>query len=481
MRSRVIVLTCTAFLALAWSLPVLAQDATSAAQPSQSPSTPAKKQSPPPGSAPKPFHVPQQEKFTLPNGLQVTLVPYGAIPKVEIALSIRAGNLNEAENQVWLADLTTNLMKEGTTSRSAQQVAQEAASMGGSVDVSVGPDITRIDGDVLSEYGPKMVTLLADVAMHPLLPANELERLKKDQIRNLAIQKSQPQPVAQEQFVKALYPNHPYGRIFPTEQMVQAYTIADTQKFYHDNFGAARTHIYVAGKFDSAAVKKAITEAFSQWQHGPDPLIDIPKPVTRHEVDLIDRPGAVQSTLYIGLPTIDPSNQDYIPLQVMNAILGGSFGSRITSNIREQKGYTYSPSSQVSTRYRDAYWVQVADVTAQYTGASIKEILYEIDRLQKEAPSNAELQGIQNYLAGRFVLRNSSRAGLVGQLEFVDLHKLGEDYLNTYVQKIYAVSPQQVQQAAQKYIDTQRLTMVVVGDKQKVAEQIAPYQGTGGQ
>ena len=120
-------------------------------------------------------------------------------------------------------------------------------------------------------------------------------------------------------------------------------------------------------------------------------------------------------------------------------------------------------------------------MTAQYTGASIKEILYEIDRLQKEAPSAAELQGIQNYLAGRFVLRNSTRAGLIGQLEFVDLHRLGEEYLNSYVQNIYAVTAQQVQQAAQKYIDTQKLTMVVVGDKQKVAEQIAPYQGTGGQ
>ena len=481
MRNRIISLICTLSMGIAWSLPAASQAASNAAPAAQSQSAPAKKQSPPPGSPPKPFHVPQQEKFTLPNGIQVTLVPYGAIPKVQIGLSIRAGNLNEAENQVWLADLTTSLMKEGTTSRSAQQVAQEAASMGGSVDVSVGPDITRIDGDVLSEYGPKMVGLLADVAMHPLLPASELERLKKDQIRNLTIQKSQPQPVAQEQFMKALYPNHPYGRFFPTEPMIQGYTIAEVQKFYKDNFGAARTHVYVAGKFDAPAVKKAITEAFSQWPHGPDPLIDIPKPVTKHEVSLIDRPGAVQSTLYIGLPTIDPSNPDYIPLQVMNAILGGSFGSRITSNIREQKGYTYSPSSQVSPRYRDAYWVQVADVTAQYTGASIKEILYEIDRLQKEAPSAAELQGIQNYLAGRFVLRNSTRAGLVGQLEFVDLHKLGQAYLNSYVQKIYAVTAQQVQQAAQKYIDTQKLTMVVVGDKQKVAEQIARYQGTGGQ
>ena len=473
MRNRVIALSCTLFLALAWSLPSSSQDAASKAQ-----SAPVK-QSPPPGSAPKPFHVPQPEKFALPNGLQVTLVPYGAIPKVQITVTVRAGNLNEAENQVWLADLTTSLMKEGTTSRSAQQVAQEAASMGGSVDVNVGADTTHIAGDVLSEYGPRMVALLADVATHPLLPASELDRLKKDQLRSLTIQKSQPQPIALEQFRKALYPNHPYGRVFPTEQMIQGYTIDDVQKFYKGNFGAARTHVYVAGKFDAAAMKKAITDAFSPWQHGSDPLIDIPKPVTKHDLELIDRPGAVQSTLYIGLPTIDPSNQDYIPLQVMNSILGGSFGSRITSNIREQKGYTYSPNSQLSARYRDAYWLQVADVTAQHTGDSIKEILYEIDRLQKEAPGDAELAGIKNYLGGIFVLRNSSRAGLIGQLEFVDLHKLGDDYLNTYVQKIYAVTPQQIQQTAQKYIDAQKLTMVVVGDKQKVAEQVAPYHGSG--
>jgi predicted Zn-dependent peptidase len=196
-------------------------------------------------------------------------------------------------------------------------------------------------------------------------------------------------------------------------------------------------------------------------------------------MDLVDRPGAVQSTLFIGLPTIDPSNPDYLPLLVMNAILGGSFGSRITSNIREQKGYTYSPFSQVSPRYRDAYWVQVADVTAEHTGDSIREILAEIDRLQKAPPGNAELEGIKNYLAGVFVLRNSTRQGLVGQLEFVDLHNLGQDYLSTYVQKIYAVTPQQVQEMAQKYVNTQKLTMVVVGDKQKVAGQLTPYQGSG--
>jgi zinc protease len=473
MRNRITTLICTLFFALSCCM-AIAQEAA----PAQG--TQAKKQSPPPGSAPKPFKVPQQEKFSLPNGLEATLVPYGSIPKVMIAVSVRAGNLNEAENQVWLADLTTSLMKEGTTTKSAQEVAQEAASMGGSVDVSVGADATSISGDVLSEFGPKMVSLLADVAMHPALPGSELERLKKDQLRTLSIQKSQPQPIAREQFVKELYPNHPYGRLFPTEQMIQGYTIEDVQKFYKDNFGAARTHVYVAGKFDSAAVKKAITEAFSSWPHGPDPFIDIPKPVTKRELSVIDRPGAVQSTLFIGLPTIDPSNADFIPLQVTNAILGGSFGSRITSNIREQKGYTYSPFSQLAAHYRDAYWVEVADVTAQYTGASIKEILYEIDRLQKEPPAAQELEGIKNYLAGVFVLRNSSRGGVIGQLEYVDLHKLGDDYLNTYVQKIYGVSADQVQQIAQKYIVPDKLTMVVVGDKSKIAEQLTSYEGTGG-
>ena len=479
MRIRMIQLLCLSVLVFGWTGSIVAQEAAGAQSTPAQNAPAAKKQSPPPGTAPKPFHVPQAEKFTLPNGLQVTLVPYGAIPKVFIALNIRAGNLNEGENQVWLADLTSSLMKEGTTSRSAQQVAQDAASMGGLVDVTVGPDTTSISGDVLSEYGPKMAALLAEVAMHPALPASELDRLKKDQLRSLSIQKSQPQPIAREQFVKALYPNHPYGRLFPTEQMVQGYTIDDVQKFYKDNFGATRTHVYVSGKFDSAAMKQAITQAFSSWQRGPDPLIDIPKPVTKRDLDVIDRPGAVQSTLFIGLPTINPSNGDYLPLLVMNAILGGSFGSRITSNIREQKGYTYSPSSQVSARYRDAYWVEVADVTAEHTGDSIREILAEIDRLQKTPPGDAELEGIKNYLAGVFVLRNSTPQGLVGQLEYVDLHNLGPDYLSTYVQKIYAVTPQQVEEMAQKYVNTQRLTMVVVGDKQKVAEQLTPYQGSG--
>ena len=433
------------------------------------------KERPPVGGTPKPFTLPQKQTFTLKNGMQVTLVPYGAVPKVTVAAAIRAGSLNEGAGQVWLANITGVMLKEGTASRTAEQLAEEAARMGGSIGVGVGADQTTISGDVLSEFGPDLVGLIADVIEHPLLPASELPRLKKDRLRQLSVSKTQSGSIANERFRGLLYPNHPYGRVFPTEEMINRYTIEDVQKFYKDNFGAARTHLYVAGRFDVAQMKKAITQAFDGWTSGSAPLENIPKPVATRAINLIDRPGAAQSTIYLGLPVVAPGHPDYIGLLVTNSLLGGSFASRITANIREAKGYTYSPSSSLSARYRDAYWVEVADVTTAVTGPSLKEIFYEIDRLQKEPPTEEELQGIKNYLAGVFVLNNSSRQGVINQLAFVDLHGLDDKYLTTFVQKVFSVTPKDVQRIAQSYLMGDKMTLVVVGDKAKIADQVSAF------
>jgi predicted Zn-dependent peptidase len=178
----------------------------------------------------------------------------------------------------------------------------------------------------------------------------------------------------------------------------------------------------------------------------------------------------------MGLPVADATNPDNVRLAVMNSLLGGSFGSRITANIREQKGYTYSPFSEVSRRYHDAYWAQHADVTTKFTGASIKEILSEIDRLQKEPPSAAELKGIETYISGLFVIQNSSRGALIAQLQYVDLQGLGDDYLKTFVQKVNEVTPDDVEQMAKKYIKPDEMTIVVVGDKAKISEELKPFE-----
>ena len=434
------------------------------------------KQSPPEPGTPKGFSVPTPTKFTLENGLGVTLVQYGTTPKATVRLAVRSGNIDEKADEVWLADLMGDLFSQGTESKTAAQVAEAAARMGGSIDVNVGEDRTDINSDVLSEFGPEAVALIADVVMHPKFPESELTRLKGDRLRRLAIAKSQPQQMASEKFRAVLYPGHPYGRLFPTEAMLKGFTIAQIRAFYEANFGAARSHVYVAGKFDAKAMEAAIRKAFAGWKRGPAPAVNTPKPKIERRLETVDRPGAVQSTIYIGMPVTDPSSPDWVALGVMNALLGGSFGSRITSNIREQKGYTYSPSSQVSSRYRDAYWVETADVTTKDTGASLKEIIAEIKKLQSEPPSEKELKGIQNYLAGTFVLQNSSRAGIIGVLEFVDLHGLPDDYLDSYVSRVYAVTPAQIQQMASKYIQSDKATIVIVGDLKVIADQVKPYE-----
>lgn len=440
------------------------------------------KEAPPAPGTPKNFTVPPAREITLPNGMGVTLVQYGIIPKADVRLVLRMGNVNERADQVWLADLTGDLLQEGTTSRNAQEVNRAAADMGGSLDVSVGSDQTSIGGAVLAEFAPDMARLVADVVRHPAFPDSELPRLQADRLRELSVQKSQPQPIALEKFLSVLYPDHPYGRLFPTPEMLKGYTTQQVRDFWGANVGAARAHLYVVGRFDAAAVERAVREAFGDWGGAPAAIPAPPsaKVAASRQVFLIDRPGAVQSSLYIGLPVPDPSSQDYIPLQVMNALLGGAFSSRITSNIREAKGYTYSPYSQITTHYRDAYWAEIADVTTNVTGPSIKEILGEIDRLRREPPSEAELRGIQNYLAGTFVLRNSSRLGIENQLAFVRLHGLGADWLSHYVQRVYAVTPADVQRMAERYIDPDRLTIVVVGDSSVVKPQLAGGQGRVG-
>jgi len=172
---------------------------------------------------------------------------------------------------------------------------------------------------------------------------------------------------------------------------------------------------------------------------------------------------------------VDQSNPDYVPLLVTNTLLGGFFSSRVTTNIREDKGYTYSPYSSVSTRYRDAYWLQQADVSTDVTAPAMKEIFFEINRLQAQPPPTEELDGVKAYMAGVFVLQNSSRNGITNQLAILDLHGLDANFLSTYVSKINAVTPENVQKIATTYLRDEVMTIAIAGDRSQIAASLAPY------
>ena len=429
----------------------------------------------PPAGPPRDFTLPKQQTVTLDNGLVARLVPFGNIPKMTIAISVRAGNINEQANEVWLADLTGSYLKEGAGGHSAEDIANALAGMGGDLDVTVGMDLTQISTDVLSDFAPDAVRLLADVARTPAFPETERDRLVNDLVRQLSIAQADPSQLALATFREALYGDHPYGRFFPTEEILRAFSTEDVRRFHADNFGAARTRVYVVGRFDADEVEAAIRDAFADWPAGPDKLTNIPEPTSKRAIHIADRPGAPQSALRIGLPVVDQSNPDYVPLMVTNTLLGGFFSSRITTNIREDKGYTYSPYSSVSTRYRDAYWLQQANVSTDVTAPAMKEIFFEIDRLQTQSPPAEELDGVKAYMAGVFVLQNSSRNGITNQLAILDLHGLDADFLSTYVSKINSVTPEDVQKIATTYLRDEEMTIAIAGDRSQIAASLAPF------
>ena len=466
-------------MAVALGLPLAAQAQKKSAAPTRAATAPAPaapKETPPAGGPAHDFQLPARTDFTLGNGLLTRLVPFGEVPKVNILVAVRAAKVNEAAGQEGVSSLLAKLLQEGTTSRPAAAVAEQAARMGGSLYVSAGSDETRLYADCLSEYVPAMLALLADVVQQPALPASELPRLKTDLKRQYNLERSRPGTQAQEKLLGVLYPGQAYGRPLLTDAQVDALTLDQVRAFYQGEFGARRTAIFIAGKFDPAGARQAVETSWGSWPAGPQPRLVVAQPATKQTLLTQDRPDAPQSTLLLGLPVADPTSPDYIPLRVTNSLLGGSFGSRVTRNIREDKGYTYSPYSYLDVDYHTALWVQAADVTTKDTYNSLKEIVKEIDLLQKTPPTTDELRGIQNYEVGTFVLRNSSPGGIVGQLAGMHLQGQPDTYLTEQVQNLNAVTPAQVSAMMRKYLRPEAMTTVVVGDQKVIAQQLKQYQ-----
>ena len=434
------------------------------------------KETPPKGGEPKEFNLPEKETFTLENELSGVLIPWGAVPKATIAFTIKTGNINEGADEIWLSDLVADLMKEGSVSMDGEQIADEMAGMGGNLAISVSSHNTTLTVSVLYEYVPRAIELMADVLINPAFPEEELGRLINDRKRQLSISMTQPRPQATKAFYASLYPDHPYGRIYPTDEMLDSYTRDKLKAFYDQNFGAKRTTVYVAGKFDATKTRLTIEEVFKGWKGGEIANYPVAEPKVISKIELIDRPDAPQSTIIMGLPVTDPSMPDYVAFDITNSLLGGSFGSRITSNIREDKGYTYSPSSRISDRYKSAIWYEQADVTTDVTGPALREITKEIYKLQKEPPLAEELDGIKNYEAGVFVLQNSTPNGIIGQLAYLNTYDLPESFLTEKVKNMYAVAPEQVSELVKKYVKPEDMTIVIVGDKAKIEQQVKDYE-----
>ena len=426
----------------------------------------------PPIGDPRPFELPETRSFTLDNGLGVTFIPYGLAPTAQIAVRVRAGNIDDGAD-TWIADLTGAMMDEGAGGQSKAEIATAIAAMGGAVNLGVGTHTTNIGANVLSQYANEAVSLLADVVLRPNFDASEFDRVRQNLVRNVDVSRAQPGSIASEAYARILFgPDHPYGNTLPTEEQLRSYTMEDVQAFYDAYFGASRAHIYVAGRFDEAAMEAAIRESFGDWARGTADTAEGATASAGPVVQLIDRPGAPQTTIRLGFPVMDVAGEDAPALTVMNAMLGGSFTSRLTRNLREDKGYTYSPGSGTTWTRGGGYWTFNADVTAEDTAAALRETFMEVRRIQDEVPSAEEADGMQTWLSGIFILQNASTGGLIGQLAFRDLYGLPDDYLDNYVPNLLAVSDADISAVASQYLPLDQMVLVLVGDLATIQDEV---------
>ena len=323
-----------------------------------------------------------------------------------------------------------------------------------------------------------------ELAREASFPEGEFERERRQKLEEVKLNRTQPSSLASERLRKVLFGAHPYSQVSPSEAQVAAYKREDLQSVYREFYTPQNALLLLVGDFEPQEMLKGIEKVFGSWSGNKPPEKTYAEPANPRgrRVYLVHMPGAVQTQILAGCHAITRKHPDWIKLGLTNTLYGGAFNSRLVMNIREDKGYTYSPRSSVNALRQHGYFSVSAAVRNEVVAASLAEMFYELDKLRALPVPESELADAQNYLSGVFSLGLATQDGLLSQFSNVAQNELPDDYLETYVQKVFAVTPEQVQQVASKYILSDRLTIVLVGDKAKIADQLTPYEkgGSGG-
>jgi zinc protease len=431
----------------------------------------------PPALAPeRPVVWPGRTVRTLDNDLQVVLVESHGIPKFTAQLLFRSGNAAAPETP-GLGEMTAAVVRTGTAARTSRRIEEDLRRMGADLSTSAGADSSAITISGLAECAGGLLELLGDLARNAAFPAEEFERERRQRLEELKIERATPGFLAGERLRKVLFGAHPYATVAPTAEQVEAYRREQLADYYRKHYAPGNALLVAAGDFSAAAMLAAIERTLGDWQ-GAKPEVpahpEPPRPRGRR-VHLVHLPDTVQTQVLVGNPAITRRHPDWLRLSLANSIFGGAFNSRLVINIREQKGYTYSPRSGAHALRQHGYFSVHAAVRNDVAAATLTEIFYEMDRIRALPVAADELDDARHYLSGVFSLGLATQDGLVGQLATVYLNELPEDYLETYRERIRGLSADDVLAAARNYFDSANAQIVVVGDREQVSEQAALF------
>ena len=426
----------------------------------------------------RPFQLAPRVEKTLANGLRVIVTRQDVIPKVSVTLTVLSGYSSDPADLTGLAALTADIVQEGTKTRTSREIRRQFFGMGGSLSAAVSQDYSSLTARGLAEFAPQLVDLVADVVMNPTMPADELAILKQQRLQNVAQQKASPQFLANREFRRALFGDHPYARTSETEASLQAIDRAKLEQFHREHYRPNNAFLLVVGAVDPNAVVTAAEKSLGSWTRGdvPRPTFAAAPQIEGRRVYFVQRPNSIQSSIALGNIAVRRNDPRWYELSLANAIYGGAFNSRIVRNIREEKGYTYSPGSILNGFADAGFYRFSADVRNEVTGATLEEVFKEMDKMRAEGSDGAELQGAKQYLRGVFPIQTATQVGLSTALNNVYVFGLPKDYPESYGAKIAAVTPAQVKNAARTLLGSENAVIAIVGDYAKVKDQLAAFR-----
>jgi zinc protease len=413
---------------------------------------------------------PLGKRIALDNGMVLLLAEKHGLPMVTVNMALPAGGVSEPADKPGLASLTASLMMQGTTKRTADRISREIDFIGGSLSVSGGDDFASAGLKVLKKDIRKGFELLSDVLMDPVFDQKELDRKVKETLAEIRRQKEEPGTIADQAFAKAVFGDHPYGT---TSDDVAAFlprlTRQDIVDFYRRRYSPTGTIISVVGDVTEQEVVALIAEFFKGWKPSvrASAAPATPPAIEKTRVIAIDK-DITQANIVMGHVGISRENPDYYAVSLMNYILGGGgFSSRLMDNIRDNRGLAYSVYSVFAAQKQPGAFRVEIQTKNESTNEAVGEILKEIRRMQAELVSERELADAKAYLTGSFPLRMDTSGKIAGILTSVELFNLGLDYPQKYPALINAVTREDVQRVARKYLHPDRMVVVVVASQQK--------------
>jgi zinc protease len=418
--------------------------------------------------------LPKPAEVDLPNGLHLMVLEDHRLPQISFQIFIPGGGgYYDPSDQPGLASFVAALAREGTASRTSELISQQLEVMAATLTVSAGTGVeATVAGSSLSDQFDRLLDIGADVLLHPSFSDEELGRYKQRMRAQLTQQRSNPGFLAAELFNRVVYGAHPASRIAPTAAALDATTRDNLTAFHRTRYVPDHAAMAIAGDISLAEARKLVEARLGAWAKSgaAAPAVTDPPALTAPKIAFIGRPNSVQTNLIVGTQAIGRTSPDYDVLQVMNKIIGGGPTGRLFIHLREEKGYTYGASSSLSAPMFRGDWSASTSVRSEVTEPALGDLLAEIAQLRDQPVSSQELADAKRSLIASFALSLESPTQLLNYSVTRWRFKLAADYWDSYPDRLSAVTAMQVQAAARKYLDAERLQIVAVGDPTRVAD-----------